>query len=289
MPASAPPVWRAYAGMLLRRRPPALTVERLPEIQRENGPVRLNPDWLAQYRALIGLERDSQSLPPLALQMAAAPLHLSILADESFPFRAMGLVHVAQRIDQVKPVKANALLTLDASTGRLWPVRRGTQFEMITEARVDGRLVWRSVVTAMSRHARGEAPPAPPPVSSLFPAEPTYWRRTGVIDVDEDLGRRYAAVAGDWNPIHQRAWLARRFGFPKAVVHGTWTLARALVQAGWPWREAYSIHAQFRKAVFLPSGIVVWTHAGPAVQHLRVTDEDGTVEHLAARVEPALP
>jgi hypothetical protein len=37
-------------------------------------------------------------LPPLALQLAASPMHMAILGDAQFPFRALGLVHMAQRV-----------------------------------------------------------------------------------------------------------------------------------------------------------------------------------------------
>lgn len=35
-----------------------------------------------------------------------------------------------------------------------------------------------------------------------------------------DLGRRYARVSGDINPIHLHALSARAFGFRRAIAHG---------------------------------------------------------------------
>ena len=43
-----------------------------------------------------------------------------------------------------------------------------------------------------------------------------------------DLGRRYAAVSGDRNPIHMHALTAKPLGFPAAIAHGMWTKARCL-------------------------------------------------------------
>ena len=284
--------WHDYAGLLLRRRSGLRAPEDMPQIGRSTGPVKLNARWLAAYRDLIGLPAEEPGvLPPLALQLAAAPLHLAILADRQFPFRAMGLVHVGQRVDQAVPVLPGSVLRLEAFTGQAQPTSRGTTFELITEARREGKLVWRSVTLALARHPVSLETSTNGPTSSLVsevPIEPQVWLRRGIVQAPEDLGRRYAAVANDWNPIHQRAWLARPFGFDRAIVHGTWTLARALVAAGWPLHEAFSLHAQFRKPVLLPSAMAVWVHKGRALHTLRVTDEDSSTEHLTARIEPAL-
>jgi acyl dehydratase len=161
----------------------------------------------------------------------------------------------------------------------------------VTETRREGHLVWRSITTVLARQGRRPRASADSPGAAFAATAPQTQdegRRIELIGVAEDLGRRYAAIALDWNPIHQRAWLARRFGFDRAIVHGTWTLARAMVAAGWPGHEAFSLQATFRKPVALPSTVAVWTHAEPSVQSLRVTDADGTIEHLDARLEPAL-
>lgn len=281
--------WRAYAGMLLRQRPGLVNDQRLPIIGRSTGSVKLQPAWLAAYRSLIGLPDEPAVLPPLALQVAAAPLHLEILADRRFPFRAMGLVHVSQRVDQIAAVMPGAVLQLHAFTGRCEHGRRGLQFELITEARRDGKLVWRSISVAQVRDRKtaAVAPEGPVLGASVLPPMGSAWTPLGTMRAAEDIGRRYARIAGDWNPIHQRAWLARRFGFDRAIVHGTWTLARSMAAAGWPQHEAYSLHARFRKPVLLPSTVTLWTQETPSVQALRVTDEDGNTEHLMMRLEPA--
>ena len=44
----------------------------------------------------------------------------------------------------------------------------------------------------------------------------------------KDVGRRYAKVSGDVNPIHLHPLGARLFGFRGAIAHGMWTKARCL-------------------------------------------------------------
>ena len=58
-----------------------------------------------------------------------------------------------------------------------------------------------------------------------------------------------------------RVLLARLFGFKRAIVHGTWTLARALALSRLPQTDAFTLDASFRRPVELPSEILVraWT------------------------------
>lgn len=67
------------------------------------------------------------------------------------------------------------------------------------------------------------------------------------------LGRRYASVSGDRNPIHLSALTARPFGFRGAIAHGMWTAARCLAEVDHRLPEAYTLDIRFRRPVPVPS------------------------------------
>ena len=71
-----------------------------------------------------------------------------------------------------------------------------------------------------------------------------------LLDIPESLGRRYMKISGDFNPIHIHALLAKPFGFKRAIIHGMWTLSRALSHL-----SPQYIDARFVRPVFLPSEI----------------------------------
>ncbi|MCQ9177639.1 hypothetical protein KMT30_00930 [Streptomyces sp. IBSBF 2953] len=96
-----------------------------------------------------------------------------------------------------------------------------------------------------------------------------------------DVGRRYGAASGDRNPIHLHALTARLFGFPRAIAHGMWTVARCLAAHGVP--PAVRVRAEFRAPVLLP-GTVVLAADGSRFE-LRGTGEAGRV-HVSGRVDP---
>lgn len=75
------------------------------------------------------------------------------------------------------------------------------------------------------------------------------WRLPG------DLGRRYAGVSGDFNPIHIHAVSARLLGFPTAIIHGMWTKARCLAALDPHLPERFTVDVSFRKPILLPATV----------------------------------
>ena len=121
----------------------------LPRIERSLAGATLDPAWLKAYADCVGLKAGT-ALPPLALQLAAAPLHMAILGDPRFPFRALGLVHMSQRVTQTRAIAPDAPLDLLAySTDARWE-KRGMSFGLVTEARCDGEVVWRGETRALA-------------------------------------------------------------------------------------------------------------------------------------------
>ena len=124
------------------------------------------------------------------------------------------------------------------------------QFSLCSQAHVGSELVWEEISTNLSRGS-GEPDaraPSGPPSSSELPATAT-WRLNG------DLGRRYAAVSKDYNPIHIHALTARAFGFKSAIAHGMWTKARCVAALGPEVPGACTIEVAFKRPILLPSTV----------------------------------
>ena len=288
MPAIRPPAFwptlAATVGLLRHPRPGLVEPAALPRIERSLAAATLDPAWLRAYRDIMGLASEhDRTLAPLTLQIAAAPLHLAILADARFPFAALGMVHLSQEVTQSGSLPANAPFDLRAySTDARWE-KRGMSFCLVTEARCDGDLVWQARTRALAPcESPGASLAGQPRNSPVEAPDPASLRCEQALHVPESRGRRYAAIAGDLNPIHQHALLARLFGFPRAIVHGTWTLARALVVADLPRNAPFSLSARFRRPVALPSEVLVraWTQHAQHQHQIEVTSPDGATTYL---------
>jgi acyl dehydratase len=262
----------------------------LPDLELLQQGVRVDRDRLAEYAEVCGFGlRDT--VPATYPHILAFPLHMALMTDGTFPFAPMGLVHVANRITQHRPVRAGDVLDLKVHAADLRTHPKGRRFDIVSEASVGGEVVWRDVSTMLRRGGGGGGggdggdgggerrgdPRADRPV----PAGVTRWSLPG------DLGRRYAAVSGDRNPIHLYGATAKAFGFPRQIAHGMWSKARCLAALESRLPDAFDVDVEFRKPVLLPATVAFGTAhgAGEAVDFALTDAEKGT-PHLVGSVRP---
>jgi acyl dehydratase len=256
----------------------------IPELELVLTDVEIDRDRLAAYDRVCGFSLRDE-VPSTYIHVLAFPLHLALMTDGSFPFPAVGLVHIENRITQHRPVRVGERLSIRVHATGLEPHPRGKKFSLISQARVGQELVWEEESVNLRRGGgskASEAAPARPPETEALPTS-AQWRLPG------DLGRRYAGVSGDHNPIHIHPLTAKLFGFPSAIAHGMWTKARSLAALENRLAAAYTVEVAFKRPILLPSKVAFGEHdAGPGGEiafGVRAIHEDST--HLVGRVEPA--
>jgi acyl dehydratase len=222
----------------------------IPAVRLELDGVVADPAAVAAYAKVCGFAlRDH--LPPTYPHVLAFPLHMALMSDGAFPFGAVGLVHIANRITQHRRLGIGEELAFRVEATKLAPHPKGRAFDVVTEVRVGRQIAWESTSTFLRRGkgdpgaTSGEAFPI---VADDVPAS-AEWRLPG------DLGRRYAAVSGDRNPIHMHALTAKPLGFPAAIAHGMWTKARALAALESRLPDAFVTDVRFRRPILLPARV----------------------------------
>jgi acyl dehydratase len=210
--------------------------------------TRADRDRLAAYDRVCGFGLKDQ-LPATYPHMLAFPLHLALMTDPKFPFPAIGLVHIYNKITQARPIDASEELSIRVSASPVRPHPRGRQFDVLTEARVGDELVWDEVSTNLRLGGRDDDAVAPSVRSADDLPVSAKWKLGG------DLGRRYAGVSGDYNPIHIHPLTARLFGFPGAIAHGMWTKARCLAALESSLPGAFTVEVAFKRPVVLPTSV----------------------------------
>jgi acyl dehydratase len=244
--------------------------------------VKADPADVAAYAKVCGFTlRDT--LPPTYPHMLAFPLHMAVMSDGSFPFGAVGLVHVENSIAQKRPIGIGEEMTIRVSPTKLQPHPKGKTFSLETEVFVDGETVWRSTSTMLRRGgSNGGAPKQEKGFESLPTEAPASaeWRLPG------DLGRRYAGVSGDRNPIHMHSLTAKPLGFPGAIAHGMWTKARALAQLGSKLPDSFEAEVRFRKPILLPARVEFASQEEGEDILFAVRNAKKGTPHLDGRVQP---
>ena len=226
--------------MLLRA---ALTSFRRAETlaaQPVSASVDVSLEHLAAYSSVCGFGlRDA--LPLTYPHVLGFPSQMRLMSGPGFPFPLPGLVHVANRITQSRPLTAGEPLEITVSARDLRPHPQGTQVDVVTS--VSG--VWEGVSTYLRRGGGSSGPgeQLDRPVGSAV------WR------VPADIGRRYGAASGDRNPIHLHPLSARLFGFQRAIAHGMWTKARCVAALEGRLPEAVTVDVRFKKPLLIPGRV----------------------------------
>src|SRR5919197_1709206 len=272
---SSPPSMRtlypkavAGAGRSALRKLPGLggADRQLPDTQLVLSGFDVDREHLAAYDRVCGF-RLRDELPPTYPHVVAFPLAMELMTDTSFPFPVVGLVHIANRVETVRPMSASERLSVRVWAGDLGEHERGMQFQVHAEASVQGEAVWRSSSRYLHRSGGGGG-------GGERSADETGRAGGAVWEVPGDIGRRYAAVSGDRNPIHLHPLGAKLFGMKGHIAHGMWTKARCLAALEGELPESYTAEVRFKLPLYLPARVAFSTWVEGDVRHFSVRDAD---------------
>ncbi|GAB3188890.1 MaoC/PaaZ C-terminal domain-containing protein [Nesterenkonia suensis] len=269
--------WGA-ARTTLGRRTPEGGPDGLPErgvVARHAG---VTPEQAEAYRGLMAGEAfdgvHRRALPSVLVHIMGFPVQMGLLAGDDFPLPLMGMVHLSNEVDHRRPVRPETPVQIRAWAEGLRAHRRGTQFDAVVEVLTDGadvdqpeaeQILWRGTSTYLSRgvHLAGRPDPSTGEGRSgreEFTAPP----KTGQWCLAADVGRRYAAVSGDWNPIHVSGLSARMLGMPRAIVHGMYAAGRVL-EGREPEQAGHRWHIRFEAPMRLPGTVALHVARADAV------------------------
>jgi len=213
---------------------------------------------LRAYNAALGFA--PSALPVTFYYLLAQRAQLATMLEAEFPFRIPGMIHVANDLEEQRAPHMHRPLVIHTSGQVEPPDALGAVHVILrTVAEQDGHPVFtctsdylavRGQRAAKAKHEHGGD--AHPPVLA-------GWQ------LDAASGRRYAAIAGDWNPIHLWRWSARLMGMRTPIIHGMHTVAKAcaLLEATTA-RRIVSISARFKAPIPLPgaAALAADTQAG---------------------------
>jgi len=253
----------------------------LPDSRVARTGVVIGQKELADYDRVCGFPL-TDVLPPTYPHVLAFPLQVVLMSDRSFPLALPGLVQVRNRIEVLRPIRAEEPLDLEVWAERFATHRSGATVDLCSSATVDGEEVWRGRSTYLTRGAT--APEGAPESDTRVTIGET--RASATWRVPDDAGRRYAKVSGDVNPIHLSGLAAKAFGFKRAIAHGMWVKARALAALTGRLPEALSVDVGFQKPLFLPSTVTLSTAEAGGGWDIAVRNATSGTGHLVGTVRP---
>ncbi|MGB5324397.1 MAG: MaoC/PaaZ C-terminal domain-containing protein [Pseudomonadales bacterium] len=258
---------------------------RLPEQTFAYRGQRIDAQHLAQYRKVCGFG-DADSLPLTYLHVLAFRLQLAMLLNDNCDFPLLGLVHIQNEITRHKALPPAAHYDFACSFEPVAGHRRGKLIATSLTASIDGELVWEDRSVNLCRMQNKAFDKDSPAALELLPAGRKPCSSTAEPwQLGADLGRRYAKVSGDRNPIHLYRLTAKMLGFKRQIVHGMWTKARVCAEVEPTMGDALRVKCDFKQPVFLPGKVHFYRASDKSAECAEVWDPQGRRAHLVARFE----
>ncbi|OYT91317.1 MAG: hypothetical protein CFE43_13865 [Burkholderiales bacterium PBB3] len=273
------PVGVALGALMSSTKRPG-TVKALPKVLYVRPSVVLDAEHIAAYAQVCGLQT-AHGVPVIYPQLLTFPLAMAFFGSEHCPWPALGTVHLANRIHQHQRLQAGDDLRVEMRTGELMAHEKGQVFHLEMSILRDDVLVWEATQTLLRLGVKN--PSGKPFVSSLATDAPLSHQTD--FAAPADMGRRYAKVSGDFNPIHLTAASAKLFGFRQAIAHGLWTTARALAPLvpDAPLAQA-ELDVEFKTPLFLPATASLWSMRKTQGTPFEVRNAKGDKPHVRGRL-----
>ena len=248
-----PKAYQAYPkiikGLIAKKK---TTATALPEVSYQVDQFKVDAKHLKKYNQVCGFKNNGY-IPAIYLAVLSQSLQMQMMSQEAFPFAMLGLVHIRNQIQQKRKIGVNETLSLSCRFGETQPHDKGILFDFITTVSVNGEEVMQGITTYL---ARQKTTLKAAPAEKIKEETPNY-QSQAQWPIEENIGRRYALVSGDFNLIHLHGLTAKAFGFKKAIAHGMWSKARALASISLP--DAYQADVWFKLPIYLPSQVELLT------------------------------
>ncbi len=253
---------------------------KLPKTRITLANVTADKKKVTQYRDTCGFKQDNNQLPMTFPHLIAFPLHLELMLLKDFPFAVMGMVHIRNEITQYRAINLLEVMDVSCHFSDIRTTDKGYDIDITTQVHITGELVWESISTNLVRKKTGIAPATKKQEDDSINLDyKEFWQ------LSSDLGRRYALISGDSNPIHLFKLSAKLFGFKGHIAHGMWTKARAVAALYNKLdKEACKVVVDFKLPIFLPSCIQLKYQIQDNTIDFAIHDEAGIKPHMKGSI-----
>lgn len=248
-------------------------------------------DNIYQYHCCTDWPSKTGVVHPCWFAMQAIQQQAQLFTDKAQPFKVLGLVHVANNIQIKQWVNDTANVTITCRFGQVWSHPRGYMFNVLStvtqhssnqhsanqskhsdntnaNADADAQVVMTIDSHYLARQDKLQTaglPAYPVPCIQAYDESKIV---TSQLHLPSDLGKVYAKISGDYNPIHLYPLSAKLFGLKRHIAHGMWTKAKTfstLTKQLWadaieqnvspPFPQPLTIDVQFLQMLYLPGQV----------------------------------
>lgn len=253
-----PSLFSAYFNVFTPGRSKYAGLDSIPKLEGRWANAKDDSGKIQEYREVSGFANDGH-LPILYPHVLTSAMHINMIADKRFPASALGAVHMRTHIVQQRPIGENEAVDLYCHITDARILKAGLEVDITTKVSSGDETIWQSLNAYLFRGRKfGNPGEAHPWATFDEPSPPTIeadWR------VPANMGKRYAKITGDYNPIHVSRLLAKLFGFKRDIIHGFWSLGRCLNHLpDFAYDNPVRLDAAFKGPIFMDSNTAMKAH-----------------------------
>lgn len=248
--------------------------------QRLSVPFSVDKRHHVKYAGLTGWTAPNASMHPCYPQVCCLPLHLRLMLMADFPFPLLGLIHIANKVQQYQPLPLTHSYQLMAYIDSLTPHTKGWRFDLVAEIWQQQTLCWQARATTLAKDNQLPKNQTKQRIETVTP----YAQQQG-CSLPANLGRRYARISGDYNPIHLYTMTAKLFGFKAHIAHGMWSLAHSLALLQPLLSERFIVTNRFVRPLLLPTkALFSYQQTDEALVSFNLCNQAATELHLEGQL-----
>jgi hypothetical protein len=241
--------------------------------------LTIDKSQFKDYCKMFGFDESTVPSPYWYIRLFS--LQTLLMAHPDSPFPMPGMVHLSCKINQFETIYPTDKLDVTCQFGKLIQHDKGTAIETITTLKRSGKVVWeqKNINLYLGKKGLGEADTDKPVIEITSPDQTLPWT------LDTNLGFEYAKVSGDFNPIHLHAIGGKLFGFPRHLIHGWYSLSRAVAPVQSSLEGTHELYVSFKKPLFLPGQVLARTQEVEDSVFFDVINEKEGYPHLKGYIK----
>ncbi|TDM00605.1 MAG: hypothetical protein C4K58_05280 [Flavobacteriaceae bacterium] len=204
---------------------------------------------IGKYKKLCGFEPSHKHFALAYVTTMSFPLQLQLLVDKAFPHAVLGIIHLKNTVEQFRSFVLEDIARVEVSFNPSKDHSLGTVYVVKTQVfDKNEELLCQVLADNLKIHKKRENKRNSSPRYDALFGEETLW------ELPSNLGRSYASISKDINPIHLFGFSAKLFGFKRQITHGMYAYNRAFanLEASVNPLSAFVFSIDFLKPLYLP-------------------------------------
>jgi hypothetical protein len=221
----APGIWGSYLKIISVRRKGLKPGGMIPNLVGELLGFNIDKEHLSRYREACDLEKSSV-MPVLYPHVIASSIYMNMLTHKLFPFGLVGSLHLRNHIIQHRQINIDETFDIRVEVIEQRVVKQGMEYDFTISILINKERAWESISTWLTRGKFGKEYETTPN-AEILKTEPEA-KHFADLYIPKNIGKKFAKITLDYNPIHISRILAPLFGLKRDVAHAMWACGNTL-------------------------------------------------------------